>query len=83
MSSPTSATPEFQTLLLPTSCTWPYICTFPAPRRSDVVPHLSYASVETLLVEASDASPVRQWVTQAGSAVAEVRGGEVGWGSGV
>lgn len=34
---------------------------------SDVVPHLSYASVEALLLEASEASPVRRTVQELGS----------------
>jgi hypothetical protein len=44
---------------------------------SDVVPHLSLASVEALLLEASRSSPVRRTVEQWGSALAGalVRGG--------
>lgn len=64
----------------------------PVP-SSDVIPHLSYASVETLLVEASEASPVRQaaeraaetfnkTLNQAGSMVSEVREGDRGWREG-
>ena len=40
--------------------------------RSDAVPHLSYASVEALLLEASEASPVRRTVEQWGTKLAGV-----------
>ena len=39
-------------------------------RRSDAIPHLSYASVEALLLEASQESPVRRTVEGWGRTVA-------------
>lgn len=40
------------------------------PRSSDAIPHLSYASVEALLLEASEESPVRRTVEGWGRTVA-------------